>query len=336
MGKLKRRGTRKPQKRARRPPGPYALPPGTRFATTPAIGTDGRVPKAAQPQPTEPMFLHIWRLTQEQDFDSPQELEAFLSRYMVPGQKSRFPEPTQLWHKAQDLAYEGWEKSSARQRDKIAHQALAISPDAVDAYLLQAHDAASWEEATELCAQALAAAERLLGPDPFNAYKDGFWGVAITRPYMRARFALGYTLWRQGKRAEAQAHFDDLLRLNPNDNQGVRYVLAALLFEQGKDEEVRRVTDTYAQDALSHWAYNRAFWQFRQRGDSPQAQQKLMRALSLNPYVPPLLLGQRQPRSWELQFIEPGGESEAVEYAHLYRDAWTMTPGALEWLGRHV
>ena len=33
-------------------------------------------------------------------------------------------------------------------------------------------------------------------------------------------------------------HWRDLLRLNPNDNQGIRYVLAARLLELGRDREL--------------------------------------------------------------------------------------------------
>lgn len=309
------------------------MPPGVQFAIIPTIGTVGRVPRAAQPRPTEPTLLHIWVLTQEREFDSQEEFEAFLSRYMVPGQMLEFPEASQPWHKAQDLAYKGWQEESPHKRGQIAREALAISRDAVDGYLLQAHDAASWEEAVERCNQAVAAGERLLGPDPFTEYEDHFWHAAITRPYMRARFALGYALWRQGKRAEARTHFEALLDVNPGDNQGARYVLVALLLEQEEDEEARRVMDRYARDTLCHWAYNRALWQFRRRGDHPHAQQRLLRALALNPYVPPLLLGEQQVPSWELEVIEPGDETEAIEYVQLYKDAWGMTPGAVEWLG---
>ena len=330
---MARRKRRKRPKEIRRPSTPSPLPPDVQFVISPAIGTDGRVPKAAQPRPTEQTFLHIWALTEE-ELASEEELEELLSRYLTPLQKPRFPEPTQPWHKAQNAAYEGWEKRWARQRKKVAHQALSISSDAVDPYLLLAHDAASWEEAAQLCAQAKAAAERLLGPDPFTAYKDNFWGVVITRPYMRARFALGYALWRQGNHAEAQVEFEKLLRLNPGDNQGARYVLVAVLLEQGKDEEARRIMDRYSPDALSHWAYNQALLQFRRRGDHSQARRRLNRAFSLNPYVPPLLLGERRVRSWELQFVAPGEENEAIEYVHLYKNAWAMTSGALEWLSK--
>lgn len=40
---------------------------------------------------------------------------------------------------------------------------------------------------------------------------------------MRARAALAGTLWRLGRREEAVDHQRELLRLNPNDNQGLRY-----------------------------------------------------------------------------------------------------------------
>ncbi len=309
------------------------MPPGVKIAIVPTVGTDGRVPKAAQPRPTELMFLHIWVLTQEREFDSEEELQAFLSPYMSPGEKPQFPEPTQLWHKAQDLAYQGWETKSAQKRRKIAQQVLEISADAPDGYLLLAHDAASWQEAAQLCTQAVTAAWRLMGPDPFEAYVGGgFWGAAITRPYMRARLALGYALWRQGERAEAQAHFQELLRLNPGDNQGVRYLLVAVLLEQGQDAEAERLMRRYSEDAFCFWAYNRALGYFRQRGDHPAARRQLERARARNSYVPALLLSLRPMRVGELAIVEPGGLSEAQEYRQLYYDAWAMTSGALEWL----
>ncbi|MFQ6101435.1 MAG: tetratricopeptide repeat protein [Anaerolineae bacterium] len=337
MTRSKRRKSRKSKSYKPKQPGRRsspAIPSGVRFAITPAIGTDGRVPKAAQPKPTEPMFLHLAVLVEEREPESKEELEALISRYMVPGQKPNFPPPTQPWHQAQDVAYQGWElkRLSERKRAKSVRQALEVSPDAVDGYLLLAHDAPSWEEATDLCTQAMAAAERLLGPDFLTEYKDDFWGMALTRPYMRARFALGYCLWRQGKREEALAHFRGLISLNQDDNQGARYVLAAILLELGEGREARQVMGSYSPDALCHWAYNRALIEFRQRGDQRRAQKLLRKAFGKNALVPVFLLGRRRIRSYELDIVEPGEEGEAIEYQHLYGGAWAMAEGALEWL----
>ena len=337
MARSKRRKSRgsksrKPRQPRRRPS--PAIPPGVRFATTPAIGTDGRVPKAAQPKPTESMFMHLAVLTEEEEPESEEELEALISRYMVPGRKPTFPPPTRSWHQGQELAYQGWEQRSKRKRAESARQALEVSPDAVDGYLLLAHDAPSWEEATGFCTQAVAAAERLLGPDFLTEYKDDFWGVALTRPYMRARFALGYCLWRQEKRARAVTHFRDLIALNPNDNQGARYVLVAALLELGEEREAQQVMSRYSRDILCHWAYNRALLEFLRRGDQRRARRRLEQAFEKNPLVPVFLLSRERIRSYELDMVRAGEKGEAIEYQHLYGDAWAMTEGALVWFER--
>ena len=123
---------------------------------------------------------------------------------------------------AQGLMYEAFDVEGAH-RVALARQALAISPDCADAYLLLAEEtASSIEEACELLEQGVAAGERALGPEPFEEDVGYFWGLIETRPYMRARAALAETLWALGRREEAVEHQRELLRLNPNDNQGVR------------------------------------------------------------------------------------------------------------------
>ena len=100
MTRRKRRKRGQPRRSARRPSSPSPFSPGVQFAVNPTIGTDGRVPRAAQPKPTEPMFLDLDRVVEEEKPASEEELEALLSRYMVPGRKPRFPKPTRPRHKA--------------------------------------------------------------------------------------------------------------------------------------------------------------------------------------------------------------------------------------------
>lgn len=52
-----------------------------------------------------------------------------------------------------------------------------------------------------------------------------WWGFSGTRPYMRAIQALGDALMETGAESEARACYERLLGMNPNDNQGIRYVL---------------------------------------------------------------------------------------------------------------
>jgi hypothetical protein len=58
------------------------------------------------------------------------------------------------------------------------------------------------------------------------------WGLIDNRPYLRCLHGKGLCLWRLGKTQEAAAVFHKQLWLNPSDNQGARFNLAAV--EDGK------------------------------------------------------------------------------------------------------
>ena len=100
-----------------------------------------------------------------------------------------------------------------------------LSPDCADAYVLLAEQARNRKEALELFEQGVAAGERALGPQMFRDEVGNFWGILETRPYMRARLGLAECLWTSGRRDESVVHLQDMLRLNPGDNQGLRLIL---------------------------------------------------------------------------------------------------------------
>ncbi len=54
------------------------------------------------------------------------------------------------------------------------------------------------------------------------------WGILENRQYLRTIHYYGLVLWREGQNTEAMDKFKLLLKLNPNDNQGARYLVAAL------------------------------------------------------------------------------------------------------------
>ncbi|HXA70914.1 MAG TPA: hypothetical protein VNW24_10720, partial [Stellaceae bacterium] len=132
--------------------------------------------------------------------------------------------------KAQDVMYEAWERTTSRSRIALARKALGISPLCADAYVLLAEEEArSIEEARDHYAKGVEAGELALGPEGFKQYAGHFWGFLETRPYMRARAGLAGALLKLGDVDGALAHYRDMLKLNPNDNQGIRYVLAGCL-----------------------------------------------------------------------------------------------------------
>jgi tetratricopeptide (TPR) repeat protein len=123
------------------------------------------------------------------------------------------------------------------------------------------------------------AAEKL-GPEAFQEVtKKGtrqlhFWYSEGTRPYMNARAALVYLLWRKlGKLHDAIAHFQELLRLNPGDNQGNRHALLCCLVEAGDGPALGEALErhrTYGEESVEPveitdtcWRYTYACWLFR-------------------------------------------------------------------------
>ncbi|HEX6789141.1 MAG TPA: hypothetical protein VF091_07865, partial [Gaiellaceae bacterium] len=236
-----------------------------------------------------------------------------------------------LFH-AQDTMYEAFEAQGAR-RVELAHEALAISADCADAYLLLAEEtAASPDEARELLEQGVAAGERALGPAPFAEDVGHFWGLIETRPYMRARSALAETLWALGRHEEAIDHHRELLRLNPNDNQGIRYRQAEYLLALERYDELDELFAAYEDDDAAAFVYTRALAAFRRQGDSPESQSLRADARKQNPHVPAYLAGRKQLPARLPDYVGFGDASEAVDYAVGAKAQWQSVPGALSWL----
>lgn len=233
---------------------------------------------------------------------------------------------------AQGLMYEAFDVEGAH-RVALARQALAISPDCADAYLLLAEEtASSIEEAFELLEQGVAAGERALGPEPFEEDVGYFWGLIETRPYMRARAALAETLWALGRREEAVEHQRELLRLNPNDNQGVRYPQAEYLLALERFEELDALLAAYEDDAAAAFAYTKALAAYRRQGDSPESRRLLADARKQNSHVPAYLSGRKRLPARLPNYVGFGDASEAVDYAVGAKRQWESVPGALAWL----
>jgi tetratricopeptide (TPR) repeat protein len=233
---------------------------------------------------------------------------------------------------AQQLMYDAWEAPTRQRAVALAKKALSISPDCVDAYSFLAEQTVkSMEEAIDLYTKGVEAGERAIGKQAFVEDVGHFWGLLETRPYMRARAGLAQCLWAFGRQEEAVAHFQDLLRLNPNDNQGVRDLLMPRLIELGRDKEAEKLFKRF-DDGMATWMYSRVLLDFRKLGDSPKADASLKAALAENKFVPSYLFGHKKiPRNLPDHYGF-GDDAEAVIYAHGNKAAWRSTPGALEWL----
>lgn len=234
---------------------------------------------------------------------------------------------------AQDIMYDAWEASDRKRRIALARKALDLSPLCADAYVLLAQETAgNLDEAIEFYRQGVKAGEKAIGKAAFRDDVGHFWGVLETRPYMRARQGLAQTLWDKGVRDEAVTHYRDMLRLNPNDNQGIRYLLLDCFLILGCDDDATKLIKRYKEDGSAAWSWSRALLAFRQSGDCPESRSALLQAIGNNAHVAALLLGDKKMPRRLPAYIGMGDKNEAVAYVHGAVAAWAATPSALAWL----
>jgi tetratricopeptide (TPR) repeat protein len=280
----------------------------------------------------EKEMRNLRRLIRQNELSSPEELEAFLEDLggEIPSAEPETPE-----EQAQDLVDQA-RLAFGRRRILLARQALELWSDCADAYVVLGNEAATPEEALAFYQQGVAAGERALGPEAFREDEGRFWGILETRPYMRARCGVADALSALDRPEEAVPHLEDLLRLNPNDNQGVRGDLLHALIGLGREEDAAALLERYAEDGTAVWAYGRALLAFRREGDSFGPRRELREALKVNRFVPGYLV-RRRPLPEKLPgFYSQGGDDEAVLYATDAWDVWENTPGALEWLAERT
>lgn len=280
----------------------------------------------------QPIMSDLTRILNAQNFSSEKEVDEFMRTLAESGPLPMVP-PSSPVEEAQDVMYEAWQATTRAKRVKLAKKALSISPDCADAYVLLAEETAtSAEEALRLFAEGIAAGERAIGPEGFKEMEGNFWGLLETRPYMRARDGYASTLWHMGQEEKAITHFQDMLRLNPNDNQGVRYYLLELYQDIGDDDALEALIKRYHKDYSANWFYTEALFLFRRHGAGKRANKKLEEALARNPHVPKYLLGQKKLPKQHPAYIGFGDENEAIDFASTAIPFWLQTPGAIEWL----
>ena len=296
-------------------------------------------PPAVNRRAAEQSLKDVIALLEGKEFSSDEEANAFLQDMLAHGGIPHAPANT-LLDQAQELMYDA-EVADPKRRIELAKQALAITPDCAEAYIILAESVCNRDlpAAVEYARQAVHAGERAIGKEPFEKDVGDFWGILPTRPYMRARAALAEFLWWNHNFNESIEVSRETLRLNPGDNQGIRYVLAQRLMALDMDDDFAALYKEFEDDGMASFAYSHALWLFRKEGASPAANAALTEAVRGNPYVPEYLLMTRKP-SHMPDHYGIGDRNEAIIYVTGAVESWARSKGALLWLrsrcGRRV
>ncbi len=233
---------------------------------------------------------------------------------------------------AQDLAYKAMSTQSPEEAVRLCTQAIELDPRCVDALTLMAGAYEKLDEQIRHLSRVVQIAEEDLGGEGYFEENEGhFWGLIETRPYMRARSYLAQTLALAGDKNAAIEHYEDLLDLNPGDNQGIRYVLIGLYLETDDVNGVSDLLDEYQDDASAVFAWSLVLERLIS-GDPDGAESALAEARKANPYVEGYLLGRKAlPREMP-DYYGIGDESEAIMCMDTIGDAWKRHSEAMRWL----
>jgi len=282
---------------------------------------------------TERLFTYIDEIMNEKELKSEEEFNEFMESIRnapLESLKKKVPDSPRL--RAQELIYKAAESSTAKGK-KLVLKALEIYPDCADAYNYLGDCSENPEEALEFYRKAIEAGERDLGEKCFKEDVGHFWGITRTRPYIRAKFSYAQMLALLENIDEAIAVYQDILRLNPNDNMGSRFELAPLLLEKKYFKAYYDLYKAYEDDVSFGWLYNYVLYLYIKIGAVKKTQEILRKAISYNPYVIDYMVGIKEmPDELPGQYLI-GSEEEALLYVNSAIIAWMKYPRALYWIG---
>jgi tetratricopeptide (TPR) repeat protein len=304
------------------------------------VVSDADVPQSFNRMTMEKIMRQIGKKLESLDLTEDElqqiDLAALLNSMAAP--PANTPE-----EEAQELVYSAYESSDPKKRTTLAKKALKLDPDNVDAHLILADNPATSIFGAVACYRdAVAAGERSLGKEFMEQHTGHFWGIQETRPYMRALECLAGNLHAAAAgqeeceqiNLEVVEIYQKMLRLNPGDNQGIRYKLLYVLIEQWRDDEAEKLYKEYGDDESAWWLYGRALLDYRKQGDTAKSQKSLAAAIKYNKHFPPYILGIKRFPATPPGHYGVGDANEAAYYMNDSMTAWENTSGAIDWIKR--
>ncbi len=267
---------------------------------------------------------------EKKEFKSVDEMNDFMQG-LIGKNLDDFPERTDPKSRSQDLVYEAYEQPVAKGK-RLVKQALELDPNNADAYNYLASLERDVDKAIKLYEKAITVGEKTLGKKFFKQNKGYFWGVFETRPYMRAKAGLADCFYAKREIDKAIEIYEEMLELNPGDNQGIRYLLSTLLLGKKDLTKFELFIGKNEDEDCAVWNYNNALYRFKKSGQTAKSEKILAHAYKSNPFVIDYLLGIKKMPKELPQYIGIGDEDEAVSYVNGAWPIWQETTGALEWL----
>jgi tetratricopeptide (TPR) repeat protein len=232
---------------------------------------------------------------------------------------------------ADEIVNDAWDAETPAAMVKLARKALTIDLNAIDAYNILGIHASTLAERIALFREAVIIGRSLF--EPLIDDEDmGWWGFMGTRPWMRAQHNLGLALTQAGDASGAIEVFKFLLRLNPNDNQGIRYLLLKLFAEAGNNSEAQILFDAYPADAMVEFPATKLLFELAKKSRKKDFKKLFNDVQDANPFVLDMLKAAAKgkwPAKPRTDYIAFGSKEQAAGYLAEFKSAWAAKPHIL-------
>ena len=233
--------------------------------------------------------------------------------------------------RAQEMVYQAQEMPIIEGK-KLIKKALKLDPENVDALKYLADVEENLDKALKMYEKAVKIAEKNLGKSFFKENKGYFWGLIETRPYMRVSADYARCLFMNGEVDKSLKIYEDLLELNPMDNQGIRYEISTALLRNKQLSKYESLIKKFEDEDCALWHYNNAIYHFIKTGDSKTSNKALLKAYKSNRHVLDFMLGIKELPHHPPSYIGRGDENEAVAYVYDTWKVWENIDGGFMWL----
>ena len=235
-----------------------------------------------------------------------------------------------------DKGCDFYEMGDFPEAEKIFKGIVEKMPDHLDGlnhWALVRDKSGDTDTAKALLERAVSAGKKAFSSDFIIGEDLLIWGFLDNRPFLRCMYGLGFTLLKTGDIAQANEIFVEILKLNPNDNQGVRANAIESFFHLYQPKEVLKICDSYPYDAIPDTLYGRAL-AFFQLGDQKKADNALRQAIKYLPKIAKELVKtvHKKPKSLHRGCVRAGGDDQAYEYWNRNNVHWESSIGTIDWV----
>ena len=171
-----------------------------------------------------------------------------------------------------------------------------------------------------------------VGEEFFKENEGNFWAIPETRTFMGCLFEQTLLFWQNNEKDKAIDQLKYILKLNPRDDQGVRYVLLAYLLELDMLEDAQSLMMSYGDDYSTYWSFCELLLDIKKQEDSAIIEMEFGMCVECNEFVVPYLIGDEKIPSDAVGSYDDGDRNEAIFYVQSAGDAWFNDENALSTL----